>query len=263
MRAGAVQIPHQSRQCGEGRETRSPVRLDGRGCRAVGQVGAHRRELGKPGPGAVGRAHGRKQPPVIALGCQAGDVRSADFVGDRFRRARGSHRFAGRADHPFLQGERCSGFDRGVPRTGKPLHLCLASGLDRGRDGNQGNGRFHGRAVGIAAGGDWRHDSHITDSATGRKSYPGSGGRVRNPSGARIAALCTQCHRLPWLWPHHQHDISRAGKGHRRFPARAHAGVEKILSRCRIAQGGGHGLYCQRAGREQACRYWYQPAWNG
>ena len=61
--AGAQQVPHQPRQRGQGRQARPPVRDDGRGRRQVRQGGAHRRELGQPGPGTAGRADGPERAP--------------------------------------------------------------------------------------------------------------------------------------------------------------------------------------------------------
>src|SRR4051812_12001238 len=51
--ARAVEVPHQSGQRGAGRQARHPVRANDRDGRAARQAGAHRRQLGQPGPGAA------------------------------------------------------------------------------------------------------------------------------------------------------------------------------------------------------------------
>jgi (E)-4-hydroxy-3-methylbut-2-enyl-diphosphate synthase len=49
-------------QRGQGRQARPPVRPDDRGRHALEQAGAHRCQLGQPGPGTAGQPDGREQP---------------------------------------------------------------------------------------------------------------------------------------------------------------------------------------------------------
>ena len=87
LRAGAVQVPHQPRQRGQGRQARQAVRPDDRSGHALGQAGAHRRQLGQPRPGTAGAPDGREQRARRALGRQVGDVRGADHLRHRVRAA--------------------------------------------------------------------------------------------------------------------------------------------------------------------------------
>jgi len=82
LRPSLVQIPYQPRQCGQRRQTRSPVCANDRSCHAMGQASAHRRELGQPGPGVAGAPDGRKRATQITLAITAGDVRSLDHLCD-------------------------------------------------------------------------------------------------------------------------------------------------------------------------------------
>ena len=63
VRRGAREAAHQSRQRRLRREARRPVRDDDRGGAAPRQAGAHRGQLGQPGPGSLDPHDGRERPP--------------------------------------------------------------------------------------------------------------------------------------------------------------------------------------------------------
>jgi transcriptional regulator with XRE-family HTH domain len=80
---GAVEVPHQPGQCRQGRQEGPPVRDDGRGGDEAPESGAHRRQLGQPGPGTAGVDDGRERAARRALGRPPGHVPGADRIGAR------------------------------------------------------------------------------------------------------------------------------------------------------------------------------------
>ncbi len=60
LRRGARQVPHQSRQRRPRQQARPAVRGDDRDRLPLRQAGAHRRELGEPGPGSADAHDGRE-----------------------------------------------------------------------------------------------------------------------------------------------------------------------------------------------------------
>ena len=61
LRAGAREVPDQSRQRRQGHPPRSAVRGDDRAGDRLRQAGAHRRQLGQPRPGPAGEPDGRER----------------------------------------------------------------------------------------------------------------------------------------------------------------------------------------------------------
>ena len=71
MRAGAGEVPHQSRQRRPGHEARPAVRGNDRDRLPLRQAGAHRRQLGQPRPGTAGAHDGRELAAGRAAGRRA------------------------------------------------------------------------------------------------------------------------------------------------------------------------------------------------
>jgi len=85
--------------------------------------------------------------------------------------ARRGDRAAAQPDHPFRQGLRGAGPDRGLCRSCRPLGLCAASRPDRGRHGLEGHRRLgvgDGRA---AATGHRRHHPHLAHARAWRRPH--------------------------------------------------------------------------------------------
>ena len=199
------------------------------------QGGAHRRQLGQPGPGAAGADDGREREERRAARRAADHVPRADHLGDRIGAARRRDRPRRRADHPVVQGLRRAGPDQRLSRPGGALRLRAAPRPDRGRHEHQGHGRLGHLARRAAAGRHRRHDPRLAHAAARRVAHAGGRDRARDPAVARPAHLQPERHRLPGLRSHHQHHLPGTRQADRRPPARADADLARQVSRRREA----------------------------
>ena len=125
-------------------------------------------------------------------------------------RARPRARPRGRPDRAFLQGLRCAGPDRGLPRPRAAMRLCAPSRPHRGGDGKQGDRRVHGGARGAPAGRDRRYDTHLADARARRRPDARSHRCAGNPADHGAARLRAAGGGLPRLRADHQHGFPGA-----------------------------------------------------
>jgi (E)-4-hydroxy-3-methylbut-2-enyl-diphosphate synthase len=172
---GAVQVPHQPRQRGQGRQARHAVRADDRGGLKYDKpvrIGVNWGSLDQEMLAALMDENARRAEPWDAR-----QVMYEALISRPSARPSAPSNWAWPgADHPVVQGQRRAGSDRGVPRAGAPLRLRAAPGPDRGRHGHQGHGGVHRRAVGAAAGGHRRHHPRLAHAAARRGAHAGGGG---------------------------------------------------------------------------------------
>jgi (E)-4-hydroxy-3-methylbut-2-enyl-diphosphate synthase len=158
---GPVQVPHQPRQRGQGRQARPPVRPDDRGRHALEQAGAHRRQLGQPRPGAAGQPDGREQPPPTPW--DAKQVMYEALVTSAIDSARRAEEM-GMDGNQIILSCKVSGVQDLIACTANwpALRLRAAPGPDRSRHGHQGHGGLRHGAVHPAAGGHRRHHPRVS-----------------------------------------------------------------------------------------------------
>ena len=203
VRAGAGQVPHQSRQRLHRQEGRRQLPRHDRSRHRERQAGAHRRELGLARPGAADAADGRELQARRAEGRARRDHGSHGAIGAALGRAGGELRAAQGPDHPQRQSQRSAGPDRRLSRAGAPLRVSAAPRADRSGHGLEGHRQQHRRAGRAVAGRHRRHHSRLADARAEWRPHRRGAGRAADSAVHADSQLHPAGHRLPRLRPHH------------------------------------------------------------
>jgi (E)-4-hydroxy-3-methylbut-2-enyl-diphosphate synthase len=257
LRRGAVQVPHQPRQRGQGRQEGPPVRQ---------MIEAAARWTSRCASASTGAAWTRNCWPADgrerrrAEPWDAKQVMYEALVQSALDSAAAPRKWAWtRPDHHQLQGQRRAGPDHRLPRAGRRCDYALHLGLTEAGMGTKGTvASSTALAMLLQEGiGDTIRVSLTPQPGEARTQEVVVASRSCRPG---LRSLQPQRHGLPGLRPHHQHHLPGTGQADRRLPARADAGLARALPRGGEPQGGRDGLHRQRPGREQACRHRHQPA---
>ena len=209
LRPGARQVPHQSRQCRQGRAPRPAVRRDDRAGDRLRQAGAHRRQLGQPRPGFAGEPHGRERPVGESARRRQHHARGAHDLRDSQRAVRRSVGPARRPHRPGVQGFQRAGSHRRLHGARAALRLSAASRPDRGRHGQQGHRGVDGGARRAAAARHRRHDPDLAHAGAERRPDARGDRRAGDPADDGAALLLPARERLSRMRPHDERLISR------------------------------------------------------